>query len=264
MRIGFRTAGFHQWPIGEALDLLGRLGYDGIEICLEHPDCRPEKLTAPEARRLAERCTGAGLEVASVSYHADAEEPRLRRENTRRALDFLPAFGTEVFIINGRRAEPGAEADRLAELEELLGELLPRAAELGVCVAVEPEPGLAVSSSADMKALLDRTDSPQLAVNLDVGHAFLTDPDVCESIRLLGPAIAHTHFEGMPAGVHRHLLPGDGDIDLVAVCRALEGIGYSGYCTIDLFNIADSLAQWAASALARMRDLMAAAGGPTQ
>ena len=260
MKIGFRTAGFCEWPIAEALKLLADLGYDGVEICLEHPDCRPEKLTKPDAAYLAKMCSDAGLQVASVSYHADAEEPQLRRENTLRALGLASAFGADVFIVNGRRLEPGAEERAWTELTGLLGLLLTGAEIHGLRVAIEPEPGLAVGNTVEMKALLDRTGNPHLAVNLDVGHAFLTDPDVCESIRLLGPAIAHTHVEGMAAGVHKHLLPGEGDLDLVAVCRTLAEIGYDGYCTIDLFNIADDPAGWAAFALEAMREIMAQAG----
>jgi sugar phosphate isomerase/epimerase len=260
MKIGFRTAGFHERPIHEALDVLADLGYDGVEICLEHKDCRPETLTPSGAADLAAHCRDAGLQVASVSYHADFEEPKLRRANTLRGLDLLPAFGADVFIINGRRLQPDSEAEAHRELAELLDELLPRAEGLGLRVAVEPEPGLSVGGSAEMQALLDLRRSPSLAVNLDVGHAFLTDPDVCASIRTLGSAIAHTHLEGMPAREHKHLLPGEGDLDLVAVCRTLAEIGYQGYYTIDLFNIADDPAGWAASALAGMRAILAETG----
>lgn len=260
MKIGFRTAGFHQWPIDEALRTLAELGYDGVEICLEHPDCRPEKLTRADAANLARKCREVGLEVASVSYHADSEEPNLRRDSTIRALDLVAAFGADIFIINGRRMEPGQEAEARSALSAILDQLLPKAADCGLRVAIEPEPGLSVGSSGEMHVLLDSAQSPALAVNLDVGHAFLTDDDVCESIRKLGSAIVHTHVEGMSAGIHRHLLPGEGDLDLVGVCHTLSAIGYRGYYTIDLFNIADDPAGWAAQALDAMRTIAAEVG----
>jgi sugar phosphate isomerase/epimerase len=252
-RIGFRTAGFHEWRVDEAVAALGRLGYDGVEICLEHPDCRPESLTTVSAKALAQRCGDAGLEVASVSYHADTEPQDLRRDNAVRALELVPAFGTEVLILNGRRTTPEVKAEALADLERLLGVLLPRAAALGARVALEPEPGLSVGDSADMLRLVERVGSPQLGANLDVGHAFLTDADVTASIRELGASIFHTHLEGMPAGEHRHLLPGEGDLDLTAVCRALRETGYRGYLTVDLFAIADDPLGWAERSLAAMR-----------
>ncbi len=255
-KVGFRTAGFHEWAIGRAIAELGRLGFDGVEMCLEHGDCRPEALTAGDAERLARLCADAGLEVASVSYHADSECQDLRRANTVRAIELAPSFGTDVLIINGCRREPGREAEALTDLERVLDALRLRAEALGVRVAIEPEPGLAVGSSEEMRQLINRVAWPWLGVNLDVGHAFLTDRDVCESIRLLGPAIFHTHIEGMPAGEHKHLLPGAGNLDLGAVFRALDQIGYQGYLTVDLFAIADDPLGWAERALAAMRAIL--------
>lgn len=254
--IGFRTAGFHKWPIHRALSELGRLGYDGVEVCLEHPECRPDTLTAERCQELTRFCSGAGVEVASVSYHADDEPWEARCEKTIRAIEFVRGLGAEILIINGPRVEPGKRQEALGDLERLLDVLLTRAADLEVRVAVEPEPGLAVGSSEEMEQLLNRYRSSHLGVNLDVGHAFLTDEDVCATIRTLGPSIFHTHFEGMPAGEHRHLLPGEGDLDLVAVCRALRRTDYQGYCTVDLFSIADDPAGWAQRALPPMRRIV--------
>lgn len=259
LRAGFRTAGFHKWPIDRALAELGQLGYDGVEMCLEHPDCRPEALTAKRCEQLASCCRSVGLAVASVSYHADNEPWKARRENVARAIELVRPLGADIFIINGRRAEAPHQTEALADLVSLLEVLLARAANLGVRVAIEPEPGLAIGTSQEARELLDRFGSPHLGVNLDVGHAFLTDEDVCTTVRLLGSAIFHTHFEGMPANEHRHLLPGEGEIDLVSICRALRGVDYQGYCTVDLFSIADDPSGWARRALPAMRAIVAEA-----
>ena len=37
-RIGFRTAGYRNVPIEEAVRAIAEIGYDGVELCLEHPD----------------------------------------------------------------------------------------------------------------------------------------------------------------------------------------------------------------------------------
>jgi protein FrlC len=261
-RIGFRTAGFHRWPIRRALDELGRLGYDGVEMCLEHPDCEPKTLAGDGCEELTRFCREAGLEVASVSYHADNEPGPSRRENTIRAIELVRPLAADILIINGRRPGPEGGQAALADLERLLEVLLARATDLGVRIAVEPEPGLAVGSSADMKQLLDRLDSPHLGVNLDVGHAFLTDDDVCATVHTLGPSVLHTHFEGMPGHEHKHLLPGEGDIDLPSICRALADTGYEGYCTVDLFSIADDPLGWADRALVGMRRVIEQAEQP--
>lgn len=47
MEIGFRTIGFRQWPIEQALEALAQLGFAAVELCLEHPDMRPERHEGP-------------------------------------------------------------------------------------------------------------------------------------------------------------------------------------------------------------------------
>ena len=37
-RIGFRTAGYRRVGIEDALRSIASVGYDGVEVCLEHPD----------------------------------------------------------------------------------------------------------------------------------------------------------------------------------------------------------------------------------
>lgn len=45
MHYGFRTAGFRQSSLAEALDAIAGAGYDAVEVCLEYHglvDCEPE------------------------------------------------------------------------------------------------------------------------------------------------------------------------------------------------------------------------------
>jgi hypothetical protein len=39
------TAAYKDYEIGEASNQLAELGYDGVELCLEHPDTKMGKLT---------------------------------------------------------------------------------------------------------------------------------------------------------------------------------------------------------------------------
>jgi protein FrlC len=255
-RYGFRTAGYRNRSLQEAFESLAGVGYRGVEICLEHPEARPETMTVASAETLAGLARDAGLEVASVSYHADAEPEEPRSENQLRAVGLTRPLGAEVLILNARKARPGGEQAQWDGLRRTLEGLLPRAEAEGVTLALEPEPGHFLNSSADMGRLLAEVSHPNLGVNLDVGHAFVTDEDVTESIRSLGSSIVHTHLEGMPAGVHRHLIPGEGDLDLVAVHRALQEIGYRGYYTVDLFDIADDPEGAARRSLEALRRLL--------
>ena len=102
--------------------------------------------------------------------------------------------------------------------------------------------------------MIEQVASPRLCVNLDIGHAFLTDDDVDASIRMLGDRIVHLHLEDMASGVHRHLPFGQGEIDFAAVRAALEEIGYAGPYVIDLFGQDRPPEEVAAKALQGVRE----------
>jgi sugar phosphate isomerase/epimerase len=121
-----------------------------------------------------------------------------------------------------------------ARLVDGLRTLCRRAAESGVLIAFEPEPGMYVESMADFDRIADAVASPALRLTLDVGHAHLTEDSAVETVRRYAARIANVHLEGMKRPVHDHLAPWEGDLDLRAVVRALDEVGYAGPATFEL------------------------------
>ena len=105
--------------------------------------------------------------------------------------------------------------------------------------------------------MIEAVGSPALKINLDVGHAAITDDNVADSIRQLGPAIAHLHLEDIAGRVHKHLPFGEGEIDFGALKEALAEIDYQGPYVVDLFGRDLEPRQVAADALAGLRRLFA-------
>ena len=104
-------------------------------------------------------------------------------------------------------------------------------------------------------AMLAGVGSSALKVNLDLGHAQVTDDDPIMSIRQLGSNIVHLHLEDIKDRVHKHLLFGQGDIDFVGVRQALVDIGYQGPYVVDLFGLSDPVTT-ATEALASLRRVL--------
>jgi sugar phosphate isomerase/epimerase len=261
-RIAFRTAGFREWPIAEALTALGELGYWGVELCLEHPDMRPESLSFDRCAEIADLVTQAGLQIASVSYHGDREEPVQRRANQLRAIALTFALGSDLLILNAEHLREGEAQRQWDDFAATLdGSLLPAAAAAQVNLALEPEPGMFLHGTAEMLRLLDELPHPRLGCNLDIGHAWLTDDDLGASVAALGDRIFHVHWEDFPTGEHKHLVPGTGDMPLGAIHQALGAVGYDGPYTVDLFNITDDPVAYARASLIALHDFLAAEGG---
>jgi sugar phosphate isomerase/epimerase len=115
-------------------------------------------------------------------------------------------------------------------------ELAQVAAEHGVTLAVEFEPGFIVGSTEELMRLFDAIPSPYLAANLDLGHAFLCDHNPIYSILQLRDKVVHGHIENMKTGVHEHLLPWEGDMQLYAYIAALTRVGFTGGLALDLYK----------------------------
>jgi sugar phosphate isomerase/epimerase len=102
-------------------------------------------------------------------------------------------------------------------------ELCKIAEDCGIFLAVEFEPGFVVDSTALLLASFDEIVSPALRVNADIGHIFLQDPDPMRPIAACAGRIVHAHLENMKKGVHNHLVPWEGDMDLPAYIRGAAG-----------------------------------------
>ena len=255
-RLGFRTAGYRNMSVEQAIRAIADVGYDGVELCLEHPDLGPEKLTDDRCAELVAVASELGLEIATVSYHGDGDPLELRWARALAAVALTPALGADILIVNSPRPGPDAPADLAEEFRYELSCQLAMADELEVTVALEPEPGLLVDDCRDMLDLIEQMGSPSLAVNLDVGHAWLTEDDLNSAITEMGGHIAAVHIEDMADKVHKHRVPGDGQMDLPGVVQALRDTGFSGWLTVDLFDIADDPNAAARQSLAQMRELL--------
>ncbi len=246
------------------------MGYSAVELCLEHPDVAPRTLDSARCEAVAEQLSG--LRLSSVSFHGKREHPALKAEYTRLLIDGavrLRSAGapsdTVVIAPPERRKRDDAREHqrRFMELVRLLRELCPVAADAGLFLAVEPEPDTVVHGGADLDRLLDAVGHDALRVNLDVGHTFLTEPDPLAEIRRLSGRLAGVHVEGMARGVHKHLLPGEGDLDLPAALATLWEVGYRRPVVVDLFDIQDDPPAHADAALRGLhRCLQAAAFVP--
>jgi len=256
MKIFGRTQPLSRYPIQQCLEVIKRLGFDGVEICLENKDLAPASLTDEVVEAVRAKVADLRLQPYSISFHQDYIYNDTLFELSKRAIRLTRDFGADVFVFSGCRKKTGdrAEWDRMVERTRALVEV---AAEHGVVLAQEPEPLFVVASTDDLMRLFDEIPSPYLAANLDLGHVFLSDPDPIASIRRVGSKIVHIHIENMRHGVHDHLLPHEGDMDLAAYLRTLTEVGYQGGLALDLYKY--DYEGVAGKCIAYLRDLIAKA-----
>ena len=234
MIIAGRTQPLSAYPVEEALRRLRALGFEGVEVCLENPDLAPDTLSVERARVIRNLLTGLGFLSWSVSYHRDYVTDDECFVSMQHAIALTREFGADTFVIGCPRAsDDPAVWEGMVERTRALAAL---AAEHDVILAEEFEPGFLVGTTADLLRLFDQVDAPNLVANVDLGHAFLQDPNPLAAITSLGDRIAHVHIENMNTGVHDHQLPYEGDMDLAAYVEALRGTGFDGLMALDLYR----------------------------
>jgi sugar phosphate isomerase/epimerase len=235
MKIYGRTQPLSKYSIHECLGLIKNLGFDGVEICLENDDIVPDKLNAQFIAAIRERLGELGITSYSVSHHRNYIHNDSFFNQVKRVITLVRDFGTDVFVIGDtiKRSKDQEEWELMVKRTRTLTEM---AEDHGVVLAKEFEPGFIVGTTEELMRLFNEIPSPNLGANLDLGHVFLCDPDPMEAIRQVGKKIAHGHIENMKAGVHNHLLPHEGDMDLSLYLAALVEVGFEGGLALDLYN----------------------------
>jgi sugar phosphate isomerase/epimerase len=235
MKFLARTQMLSHYPLLEALDAAEKLGFNGVELCMERRDWSIIDFDEDTARRVREKTAEIGLIWSSLSFHQDYVYNDEEFEATKRLIPLTPLAGCKTFVFSGS----GPQRDDTDSWSRMVGrtrDLVRVAEDSGVTIAKEFEPGFIAGSSANILRLFDEIDSPNLCANLDIGHAFLEDDGPVDSIKKMGAKIAHCHIEGMQRGVHQHLLPTEGDIDLKSCLDALAAIRFEGGLALDLYD----------------------------
>ena len=253
MFLGYNTNGLAHHDLFDAVALLADAGYRGVAITVDHGALPPHgadnrrridglrrMLAEYQMRSVIE--TGARFlldpkrkhEPTLVSIDASARDRRV--EFYRHAVDCAADLGSDcVSIWSGVVRDDASRAEAMGRLVDGLQRVLDYAAERGVPVAFEPEPGMLIDSMARYAELVDRLDSPQLKLTLDIGHLHCQgETPLADHIVRWSDRLVNVHLEDMRAGVHEHLMFGDGEIDFPPVIGALAEIGYAGGVYVEL------------------------------
>jgi sugar phosphate isomerase/epimerase len=80
-----------------------------------------------------------------------------------------------------------------------------------------------------------RVDLERFRLTIDIGHLHCQgEVPIAEVLRRWSDRLANVHLEDMRAGVHEHLMFGEGEIDFPPVIAALAEIGYDGLLGVEL------------------------------
>lgn len=253
MRLGYNTNGLAHHSLPAAIELLASLGYRSIAITLDHACLNPfsaefnnelaattELLKRHNLRSVIE--TGARYLLNPQVKHeptlvSAAEDDRLRRVDfLRRAIDVAAALGSDcVSLWSGVVRHSAGRDQAMAHLTSGLRQVIEYADRGGVAVGFEPEPGMLIDTMESFDELRQRVDSPSLKLTLDVGHLHcMGETPIPAVVREWGDLLVNVHIEDMRAGLHEHLMFGEGEMDFPPIVAALAEVGYDGGLHVEL------------------------------
>ena len=253
MLLGYNTNGLAHHALLDAVELLAEIGYRSVAVTIDHGALSPRDPAWPQQlaalrRRLVELGmrsvieTGARFLLDPATKHeptlvtADPAGRARRLEFYRHAIRCAAELESDcVSLWSGILRDASPHEAAMSRLVEGLEEVLEYGAEHKVAIALEPEPGMFIDSMARFAELLGRLRNPGLKLTLDVGHLHCQgEGDIEAILQRWASRLVNVHIEDMQAGVHQHLMFGEGQIDFPRVLRALGQAGYGGGLYVEL------------------------------
>lgn len=253
MLLGYNTNGLaHHDPLA-AMALLAEIGYESVALTIDHGLLSPSD--AGLDKQLGEiRSALAGYGMRSV-VETGARfllDPRAKHEPTlmsassekragriaflKHAIDMARELRSDcVSFWSGILRDEIPEQAAFERLASGLAPVVEYAGRQGVELAFEPEPGMFIDTMDRFEQLLTRLDAPHFRLTLDVGHLHCQgETPIPSVIRRWGPHLANVHIEDMRAGVHEHLMFGEGEMDFPPIIASLREAGYRGGLYVEL------------------------------
>jgi len=257
MQLAFSSNAYLDMPIEQAISRVAGFGYKGIELLADVPHAWPAGLLPVQKESIRKAIAASGLKISNINAFmmnaiADPRQPywhpgwtdpdrhyrAIRREHTKRALRLAAELGAPTIS-----TEPGGELaegqTRQQATDIFYDEIMPCldvAAEVGVTLLIEPEPGLLIEKFGQYLEFAERVNHPSLGLNFDIGHAYCVAEDPAEWVPKMKAHTRHYHFEDIAATrVHHHLVPGEGAIDFDGVFAAIQKHTPGIWVTVELY-----------------------------
>lgn len=245
MILGYNTNGLCNHEIMDGLRLLAKTGYKSVALTIDHGWLSPRdpnhdvqiqqvKHFLGQHRFSSVIETGARFLLDPEHKHAptllDADPDRVQKR-----VDFLKYcidVGVElesdcVSLWSGIKPSDISFNAALDRLVKNLSQVVAYSEQRGIDIGFEPEPGMLIDNTGRYERLIHLLDSPRFKMTLDIGHLFcLSEIPIANYIEKWADRLVNIHMEDMKAGVHEHLMFGEGQIYFPPVIECLHNVGY--------------------------------------
>ena len=262
-KIAGHTMGTPEYTVCEAIELLHRIGADGVEIVVQNDyrsglPCDCNENTLAEVRRCAEQ---NNIQITCLtpynSYFNSLDEPVRQREIAaiKKVMGYCDQLGTKYIRIYGGNLAAGDTeklAERRARLIESMCELGDAAAEKGVTLVIENHFNTMAVSAKESASLIREIDHPAVRILYDQANlTFTGNEGYEEALPLQQQYVAYMHVKDLvfkegvafsssnvarPDESERNVytrIVGEGVIPWPEILRAVKARGYDGWLSLE-------------------------------
>ncbi|MET0219781.1 MAG: sugar phosphate isomerase/epimerase family protein [Tardiphaga sp.] len=246
--LGINTYGYI-WKLSAAdcVRRLGQLGYRQIEFLLQPPHLSFDDF-GPAARRdlrAALQEIGAvktAINLPSLDHNLASPFSRARAASVTMfedTIDLANDIGAEtVVVVPGRMSPlfPPSIENRMAWVGEGVAQLLPRAEDRGVTLAIENVPFAAFPDANALERFVRGFTSKAIGICYDAANAHFIKEDPAAGIRQLADLVRIIHLSDTDQVNWRHDQIGTGTVPFAAVAQAMDAIDFKGACTLEIIG----------------------------
>jgi protein FrlC len=232
-------------PLDETLKAIAGLKFRFIELFGSPPHAWHKDLDKKSRKQLHETLRSLGLEVVSInpgfpgnlaSTHSSVR--RLTTDEYKANIELASDLDCKLVIVipGGGNVFDGRTIEKMKEVaKEGIEEIAHFGDDRGIGVGVEICPGSITQTGVELRGFIGEVGLESLGAVYDSGNLAVTGESQAKTIEALGKSLVHVHLCDNDC-VHNDKLPiGQGKIDFAAIHKALEGVGYEGYSTLELF-----------------------------
>lgn len=280
MFLGYNTNGFAHHRLNDAVAILVELGYGAIGLTPDVHHLDPEQpnhagriaLLRGEFRRTGLRCaieTGARFLLDARRKHrptllsSDPTDRETRFDFLCECVELARELGADCVSFWSGAPDDGTGAAHLDRLAEACKRLADFAAERGVRLAFEPEPGMFVDTMPKFAELFQKVNHPAFGLTVDIGHLVCQrELPVSAHLAEWARVLWNVHIEDMRAGAHDHLMFGEGEVDFADAFAGLRAANYANGVYVELSRHSHDAVETARRAKAFLDPHLAAVSAP--
>jgi sugar phosphate isomerase/epimerase len=299
-KIGCVSWNFHSLGPGahpeEAIDIIGSLGFEGVELIANSPMDVDEYWTDATIDRIKKQLERNHLQLNQFPFFQPVVEDltSTNPEERKRSLDYfekgcriahklgapmvnivapwarqLSAAGTSYlpryFLGDVKPGEkfhiniaPGYDFDELWPLfTETMKSCLERAQALGMKFSIENHTYTMLPVSDSFLRLCDHISSPAFGCNLDCGWAMNQRDYPPVAIHKLNRRLMNLHVRDIDPTMREYVPIGKGVMDIKAIADAVKAIGFTGFLSLEQDGSSEDMKETCRRYISMMKEYLA-------